>query len=83
MMSMTETNLPGEPGPTERALALAAIERRINEARAVVFANDDGVVTKSMTDLEREWRELARAVARDRQAALPSSTTPRPTHGTE
>jgi ribosomal protein L10 len=58
----TETKPPVALSPSERALALAEIERRINEARAVVFANDDGVVTKLMTDLEREWRELSRAV---------------------
>ena len=48
------------PETSERARALADIERRINEARATVFANDDGVVTKLMTDLEREWRTVAR-----------------------
>ena len=58
----TETNPPVALDSSERARALAAVERRINEARAVVFANDDGVVTKLMTDLEREWRELSRAV---------------------
>ncbi len=39
--------------------ALADCERRINEARAAIFAKDDGVVTKAMTDLEREWLTLS------------------------
>ena len=42
-----------------RAMALADCERRINEARAAIFAADDGVVSKRMTELEREWRELS------------------------
>jgi ribosomal protein L10 len=44
---------------SERARALAEIERRINEARAIVFANADGIVPRLMTDLEREWRALS------------------------
>ena len=44
----------------ERARAIARCEARIEEARADVFAANDGVVTARMTDLEREWRMLAR-----------------------
>jgi hypothetical protein len=43
-----------------RARAIADCERRINDARAVVFATNDGVVGARMTDLEREWRTLSR-----------------------
>jgi hypothetical protein len=39
--------------------ALADCERRINEARAAIFAKDDGVVTKAMIELEREWLTLS------------------------
>ncbi len=39
--------------------AMANCERRIDHARAEVFAADDGVVTRRMTDLEREWRKLS------------------------
>lgn len=39
---------------------IASCERRIESARAAVFAADDGVVTSRMTDLEREWRMLSR-----------------------
>lgn len=45
---------------TERALALDVCQRRIEEARAAVFAADDGVIPARMTDLEREWRRLTR-----------------------
>ncbi len=45
----------------ERDRAMADCERRINEARAIVLAKNDGVVTAHMTDLEREWLTLARA----------------------
>jgi SAM-dependent methyltransferase len=41
-----------------RARALADCERRINEARAAIFTANDGVVSKHMTELEREWRTL-------------------------
>lgn len=43
-----------------RLRAIADCELRIRLARAVVFAADDGVVTKTMTALEREWRQLSR-----------------------
>ncbi len=43
-----------------RTRALAACEARINDARAAVFAANDGIVTSHMTDLEREWRRLSR-----------------------
>src|SRR4051794_15701491 len=43
-----------------RARALASCERRIESVRAEVFAAKDGVVTSLMTQLEREWRTLAR-----------------------
>ncbi|MBS2020183.1 MAG: hypothetical protein JST00_45410 [Deltaproteobacteria bacterium] len=46
---------------------MADCEARIQRARAAVFAADDGVVTASMTTLEREWRMLART---DRDAGL-------------
>jgi hypothetical protein len=39
--------------------AMASCERRIDDARARVFAADDGIVTRTMTDLEREWRKLS------------------------
>jgi hypothetical protein len=44
----------------ERVRAIAACERRIESARAAVFAASDGVVGASMTELEREWRRLSR-----------------------
>lgn len=50
-----------------RARAMADCEARIQMARAAVFAADDGVVSASMTTLEREWRNLART---DRDAGL-------------
>src|SRR5688572_24953896 len=43
-----------------RARALAECELRIERARAEVFAADDGVVTSSMTVLEREWLALSK-----------------------
>ncbi len=43
-----------------RAEAKADCERRIESARTLVFAANDGVVTSLMTELEREWRWLAR-----------------------
>jgi SAM-dependent methyltransferase len=49
-----------------RAHALADCERRINLARASVFAANDGVVTAVMTDLEREWRALHAADVAER-----------------
>jgi hypothetical protein len=54
-----------EPQPiriTDIREALADCERRINEARAAIFAKDDGVVTKTMTELEREWLTLSARV---------------------
>lgn len=44
----------------ERTRAMADCERRIELARAAIFAASDGVVGASMTDLEREWRKLAK-----------------------
>lgn len=44
----------------ERALAIANCARRIEAARAAVFAAKDGVVPSTMTELEREWRWLSR-----------------------
>ena len=44
----------------ERARALSACQARIEQARADVFAADDGIVPAHMTDLEREWRTLLR-----------------------
>jgi hypothetical protein len=43
-----------------RTKRLAMCEARIESARAAVFMADDGVVSARMTDLEREWRALAR-----------------------
>jgi len=43
-----------------RAAALAGCEKRIHEARSVIFDAGDGVVGWHMTELEREWRRLAR-----------------------
>jgi hypothetical protein len=45
----------------ERARALADCTQRIEAARASIFAAGDGVVTRRMTELEREWRTLSRA----------------------
>jgi hypothetical protein len=44
----------------QRTRALADCRARIEAARAVVFAANDGVISRRMTDLEREWRRLAR-----------------------
>lgn len=44
----------------ERNRAVFDCERRIELARAAVFAASDGVVGATMTDLEREWRKLAK-----------------------
>ncbi|AKU99826.1 hypothetical protein AKJ09_06490 [Labilithrix luteola] len=43
-----------------RAKRIAECEARLVAAREEVFAAHDGVVTARMTDLEREWRALAR-----------------------
>lgn len=43
-----------------RDRAIALCEQRIHDARAAVFAANDGVVPASMTELEREWRRLSR-----------------------
>jgi hypothetical protein len=44
----------------ERGRAVADCERRIETARAAIFAASDGVVGAKMTELEREWRALAK-----------------------
>jgi hypothetical protein len=44
----------------ERARAIANCRARIEDARAAVFAANDGVVTSRMGELEREWRMLSR-----------------------
>jgi hypothetical protein len=44
----------------EQARALADCRNRIEQARAAVFAADDGVIPAQMTKLEREWRALSR-----------------------
>ncbi len=44
----------------EQASAISDCVRRIEEAREQVFAAGDGRVPRTMTDLEREWRRLAR-----------------------
>jgi hypothetical protein len=49
------------PVAEERARALANCERRIEAARAAVFAADDGIIPSRMTELEREWRTVSRA----------------------
>lgn len=43
-----------------RLRAIADCERRIDQARAAVFAASDGVVGATMTILEREWRTLSK-----------------------
>lgn len=48
------------PIAEERARAMRDCERRIELARAVVFAANDGVISADMTVLEREWRKLSR-----------------------
>ena len=48
------------PIADERARAMRDCERRIELARAAVFAANDGVISAGMTDLEREWRKLSR-----------------------
>jgi hypothetical protein len=45
----------------EQAQALANCRARIESARALVLAADDGLVSSRMTDLEREWRSLSRS----------------------
>jgi hypothetical protein len=54
---------PSSDTPEEIQRAMADCERRITEARAIVLARNDGVVTKQMTALEREWLALARSHA--------------------
>ena len=44
----------------QRARAMADCERRIEAARALVFAADNGVIPSGMTELEREWRQISR-----------------------
>jgi hypothetical protein len=44
----------------ERGRKIADCERRIEHLRAAVFAASDGVVGRRMTELEREWRMLAK-----------------------
>jgi hypothetical protein len=44
----------------ERGRAITDCERRIEHLRAAVFAASDGVVGLRMTELEREWRRLAK-----------------------
>jgi hypothetical protein len=45
----------------ERARAMAHCRASIENLRAQVFAEQDGVVPARMTDLERQWRALARS----------------------
>lgn len=52
-------------GTEERTRRLAECERRIEAARARVFAAADGVVREEMTSLEREWRTLAQGLRLD------------------
>jgi hypothetical protein len=49
-----------ERAAASRALAVAGCVRRIEAARAAVFAANDGVISSRMTELEREWRILSR-----------------------
>jgi hypothetical protein len=44
----------------ERTRSISDCEHRIEQLRAAVFAASDGVVGAKMTDLEREWRTLAK-----------------------
>lgn len=53
-----------------RTQALADCQRRIEIARAEIFAAGDGVVPLHMTDLEREWRAVARSDADGRLMEL-------------
>ena len=48
-----------------RTQALAECQRRIEAARAEIFAAGDGVVPLHMTELEREWRAAARSADAD------------------
>ncbi|MEO6418148.1 MAG: hypothetical protein ABIP39_01985 [Polyangiaceae bacterium] len=48
------------PVSEERLRAIAGCERRIESARAAIFAASDGVVASHMTRLEREWLRLSR-----------------------
>ncbi|MGH7437836.1 MAG: hypothetical protein ACRENE_19330 [Polyangiaceae bacterium] len=52
-----------ERPPEEIERAMADCERRITEARAILLARNDGVVSAQMTALEREWLTLARTDA--------------------
>jgi hypothetical protein len=51
-----------------RAQAVADCVSRIEAARADIFAAKDGVVTARMTELEAEWRRLARRADHDGDA---------------
>jgi hypothetical protein len=44
----------------ERVVEVARCVRSIDALRTAVFASNDGVVTRRMTELEREWRRLTR-----------------------
>src|SRR5450432_1499541 len=44
----------------ERARQIARCVQSINALRNAAFASNDGVVTRRMTELEREWRRLTR-----------------------
>ncbi len=55
-----ELRATGQLVSEDRTRALFACQARIEQARAAVFAADDGVVPARMTDLEREWRTLRR-----------------------
>ncbi len=56
-----EAHLAAErPRSDARARAIKDCERRIELARAAVFAANNGVIPATMTALEREWRRLTR-----------------------
>ena len=61
---------------SKRAAALADCVTRIEGARAAVFTADDGAVPRLMTDLEREWRTLARTDPDDGLMDLWARMTP-------
>jgi hypothetical protein len=66
----------GRDADAARALELSACEQRIIEARAAVFAAADGVVSAGMTELERQWRRLARLRAEQGMMELWASLSP-------
>jgi hypothetical protein len=50
----------GQLAAKDRVQALDDCRNRIEAARALVFAANDGIISSDMTFLEREWRSLSR-----------------------